>query len=549
MSQKIQFFFLGGLDETGKNLLVVEIDDNIFVVDAGLKYPENVNSGIDLVIPNCSYLFENSSRIKAYFITCGNEYMFGSLPYIYEKAPAPVYCGKVTQEIIKSYVKRNSLQINFDFQDITFRKFITIAGIRFLPIKSTSSISDSYILSIETSLGHIVYSSDFLFDFNAPTVYKSDIRDLASLSKLNVVALLCSSTGAKFPGHSSPNNRLTPLIKHFFGENKRIIIGVYNQNLYAIREIVDLCIATNKKIYFYSDTLFELIKTIYKLTGTEIVPESILAKKSGIHSPNTVILVTANIPQLYKSMNHVVTESKTVGKVTSNDIVIFASTTTFANELDAETAKDSAARSGAKVEFITYKNLNHLYAYQEDISLLINLIKPTYLIPMKGTYTSLFACKTIAKQQLKNPDNCFMIASGDLVSLNAHGYKLTKEYVQAGDIFVSGKNVDLIKKQALVERDRLANEGVITLSIVFDSKKKEILSVKHETVGLSIPDESTAIKELIDFYIDFIEANFKSESITWPSVETNFFDFATNYIKQKYKQNPIFISSLIDIYG
>ena len=255
MSDKIKFFSLGGLDENGKNMSIIEINNDIYVFDAGIKFPDKRVPGVDCIIPNYNYLKENASRVKGYIISHAHDDQMGALPYIYRKVPAPIYCSSITAELIKNKTILYGLKpIDYDFHIVSSGSTI-IDGREFIFFKMTHSVPGNLSVAIDTSDGYIVYTSDFIIDFGASELNRMDFTLLTSLPlKKKILLLITESCDAEKSGHASPNHRITQHIQRLFSEAKgRIFISIYSQNLFNLQEVIDLGIKTNKKIKIIVD--------------------------------------------------------------------------------------------------------------------------------------------------------------------------------------------------------------------------------------------------------------------------------------------------------
>ena len=253
MSDIVRIFALGGLDENGKNMYVVEINDDIFVLEAGMKYPESTMPGIDIIIPDYTYLIKNKDRVKGYIITHGHDDCMGSITYACKDVPAPIYCSKVTSEMIKDTARRYRQNVKLDFHIVDTTSDVKINGRTFKFFSTTHSVAQSMGVAIHTSQGYIVYTGDYIIDCGAFKKFRTDLKALARIAENKVLCLMTESVASNTPDYASPNHKLTPLIKRQFEEfDGRVVVALYNQNLFGLQEVINLGVKNNKKIVVFS---------------------------------------------------------------------------------------------------------------------------------------------------------------------------------------------------------------------------------------------------------------------------------------------------------
>ena len=356
MKEKVKIFALGGLDEHGKNMYVVEINDDIFVFDCGLKYPTNKIPGVDSLIPNFDYLKENKDRVKGYFISHFHDDKMGALPYIYREVPAPVITAPFTAQLIDIYTKRLGLDVKYKYELVKDIGTMMIAGHKFHFSKMTHSAPYSLSCSIYTEHGYIAYTSDYVVDFNPlPNSFKMSIESISELSQQPVLALLSDSTNADRPGHTSPRYMLTPHVQEQFeNSNGRIYCALYGQNMMNILELYTLAAKTNKTIVCYKKEVEKMFLDLYNTYGAKMPVKPKMESMENINrlrDKDVLVLLINDGSNLYNDIiefclhgfNNKPIEFK------EDDVFIFDCPSVAATEILATEALDATYQTGCQV--------------------------------------------------------------------------------------------------------------------------------------------------------------------------------------------------------
>lgn len=475
MNDKIKIFALGGLDEHGKNMYVIEIDNDIFVVEAGLKYPDKTAPGIDFIIPVHEYLLENKRRIKAYIISHGHDDQFGALPFIYKEAPAPIYTTQSSAMMMDRFTKRLGVNVAYNFVIIEPSSQHEIAGRRFTFFQTTHSAMQSFGLSIDTSQGEIVYSGDFIVEYTNSTRYKLDLNSIAKIAEKDVLCLLSESQAAEKPGYTSPSHRLTPQIDPLFREIKgRIFIALYDQSTYNIEELVQVCIKHKRKIVFYDEITAQYFADFAK-AGLPLVDERYIVSNDDLlrqRDQDVCILMLGVGEKIYHKILALSHKENTDKKMVigQEDSFIMALQAPATLEVIATEALDNLYTTGCKVYNITRRVLANMHAQEEDLRMLLTLLKPKYYLPVKGLYRQQIANAQLALHSglRYGHNNIFLLDNGVSVEfsngnarVNAHAIDIIKH----GDVLVDGTGIGDINRGVIEERQRLSEDGVIIMAI------------------------------------------------------------------------------------
>jgi ribonuclease J len=471
MNDKVKIFALGGLDEHGKNMYVIEINNDIFVLEAGLKYPDKSSPGIDFIIPNHEYLITNKSRIKAYFISHGHDDQFGALPFIYKQAPAPIYTTKAAAMMLERFTRRVGVKdVKYEIFTIEPSSQHNIAGHKFTFFQTTHSAMHSFGIALDTSQGTIVYSGDFIIEYTNSARYKLDLNSIAKIAEKNVLCLLSESSGAEKAGYTSPTHRLAPNIVPIFRETKgRIFISLYDQSTYNIEELVQVVINAKRKIAFYDPNTEEYFRDFAK-AGLSLIDERYIISNDDLlraRDQDIVILMLGAGEKIYEKIIALSNRENPDKKIVlgKDDTFIMALPAPATLEVIATEALDSLYTTGCNVVNITRKLFTNMHAQEEDLRMLLSLLKPKYYIPVKGLYRQQIANAQLALHSgLKfSHHNIFLLDNGVSVEFN-DGVGRVKmsplDLIPSGDVLVDGTGIGDINRGVIEDRQRLSEDGI-----------------------------------------------------------------------------------------
>ena len=485
-SDKIRLFALGGLDEHGKCMFVLELGNDLFVIESGLKYPTRDHPGVDAIIPNIDYLIKHRQRIRAFIITHGHDDQMGALPYIYKQIAAPVYGTPATLALLQQYTKELKLQVEFDLRVIQPTSQQTIAGHQFHFFQTVHSVMDSCGFSIDTPFGNIVYSGDYIVEYNTHKHYKHDLNALAKIAEKETLMLLTESEAADKVGYCSPNHRLNDhLVIPFQTAQGRVFIALYNQSVYNLEEVVQFAVANNKKVIFYDQETETYIETFMKLNALSLPRDRIVSRENHLRTAikDQVIIMMGQGERVYKKVDELanaVNEDRTFS-LNETDTFIVACPSAPAFEVLATDAIDGIYQTGAKVVNITRKQIRGLHAQEEDIKTLVSLLKPKYYVPVKGEYVNLVANAKLGVSTGigLNHMNTFLMDNGFVLEFtNGKPRLLTSELdrIPVGDTFVDGLGIGDVKSDVILQRQRLGEDGIVILGATISKLHKKIVA-------------------------------------------------------------------------
>lgn len=474
---QVKIFALGGLDEDGKNMYCVEINQSIFVIESGMKYPDNERLGIEMVIPDFTYLVENANRVKGIFITHGHEDVMAALPNLLKQIQVPVYATPLTAQILERKLKKESVN-NANIQRIQRNSTFQVAGQNIITFGVTQSIADAVGIAIETSNGYVVYTSEFIIDYDTKMeAFKTDIDQFIEIGKKGVLALMAESVGATRIGHTAPHHRITPIMEPMFEDAQdRVIVTMYNQNLYRVIEVVELAYKYGRKIVFYDDELRQMMKDVSDL-GYYRMPVGMEISKERYSSDmeNVLILISGDGSTIFKKVHKIATKADDLIEFRPSDTIIIASPAVPGTEMEATKMENDLYKEGAKIHSIVSKQMFSMHASIEDLKMMLYLFKPAYYIPVKGEYRHLIANANVALGMGHKSTDILVMDCGQVATFEQGVLKESATFIKLEEVFVDGKeNLDTTG-MVLRDRETLSTEGTIIVGVVVDFKTKEVI--------------------------------------------------------------------------
>ncbi len=475
--QKIRLMALGGLDEDGKNMFVVEIDDNIYIVDAGLKYPnENEQLGIEYIIPDFTYLVENKERVKAVFITHGHDDVMMALAHFLKEVDVPVYATPLTSKILQDRFKEQKIkkQINIIKRKDTIK--INDQIIHAFPVMQ--SIADAIGLSFETEYGQIVFTGEFIvdYDFQNPA-FTMDINSFFEMGQKGVLCLLSESGGANRVGYTSPRHRITDKIEPIFETCKdRILITLYKQNLFRIIEVLDLAIKYGRRVMFYESDQYRILQYVEEL-GYYKVPKNLIVRREDFNNEDDdiVCVISGSGNEVFKLMNKIAIDDDPYIELKSTDTVIIASPVVPGTEKEASNMENDLYKEVVNVIKINAKEVLSMHASIEDLKMMLFMLRPKYYVPVKGDYSRLIANADIATSMGYRPDKIIVLDNGQFATFEDGRLVSTRDFIELNDTMIDGNDKLDVQGMVLRDRETLSTEGAIVAGVFLNFKTKEIL--------------------------------------------------------------------------
>jgi len=543
---------LGGLLEIGKNMTVFEYKDDIVIVDCGLAFPEDDMLGIDLVIPDITYLEKNKEKIRGLVITHGHEDHIGSIPYLLKQINMPIYATKLTLGLIEHKLEEHKLLRSTKLKAVNHGQIITFGNIRVEFIKTTHSIPDSCALAIHTPVGIVVHTGDFKVDYTPIDGEKIDIGRLAALGNKGVLALMSDSTNAERKGYSMSEKTVGDVLDRLFINcQKRIVVATFASNVHRVQQIVNSAVKYNRKIAVCGRSMVNMIDTTRKL-GYIQVPDNVFIDVDNIKSypdEQLVVITTGSQGEAMSALTRMAAGEHKKVEITPNDKIIISASPIPGNEKCISKVIDDLMKIGAEVVYNALEDIHVSgHACQEEQKLMISLIKPKYFIPVHGEYRQLVAHTETAKAMGMNNEDIFIMTNGRVLELNENEAKLAGT-VPFGKIMVDGLGVGDVGNIVLRDRQRLSQDGLIIIVLTMDTATGEVISGPDViSRGFVYVKESENLMEEIKKLLREEIDKFEEKNITdWTTIKSILREELRSYIYKKTKRDPMILPIIQEI--
>lgn len=559
----VKFIPIGGQAEMGKSMYCIEINEKIFIIDSGFRFPDSDKLGVDVIIPSFTYLEERLEKIVAIIITHAHDDAMAALPYLLQTVNVPVYAPNLTADLIEQMIERyerhNHVHLNLELKRVKRNASLDIVGIpvEFFPV--THSIPGSVGVALWTQNGYIVYGGEFIIDFGAPEGFRCDIQKMMEIGKKGVLALLVESSGSKHEGYTSPNHKLTNKIDRIFEDsNERIIISSYAQNVFRTKEIIELTKKYKRQIVFYGRDKYDNTNSILRLGKKSKkpiidVPSYLLGKKEKIGYPqydsNYVILLSGSPRRIYHDICDIIDGGDDLLKLRKGDTFIVASPVLPGTEKIANKAHNGLYKTDAHIYLLKNKDLFSMHASEEDIKVIIQIFKPQYYIPIKGEYQHFIANMNIAMDMGIEKDKIIIVDNGESISFENGVLANTRDTYEIEDIMIDGIGIGDVGEKVIDDRIQLANDGVVIVGLTVSRATKEIIAQTDcQTRGfVYLKDSEYLIKHIIDICENVVE-NWKNDvSLETADIRTMMKEQSMKYIIKETGKRPVFISVVIEI--
>ncbi|SHJ63452.1 ribonuclease J [Anaerocolumna jejuensis DSM 15929] len=541
---------LGGLEQIGMNITAFEYEDSIIVVDCGLSFPEDEMLGIDLVIPDVTYLKENISKVKGFVITHGHEDHIGSLPYVLKEVNVPIYATKLTIGIIENKLKEHNLLKSTKRKVIKYGQSINLGCFRIEFIRTNHSIADAASLAIFTPAGIIVHTGDFKVDYTPVFGSTIDLPRFAELGKKGVLALLCESTNVERPGYTMSERTVGKTFDNIFAENNknRIIVATFASNVDRIQQIVNSAEKYGRKVVVEGRSMVNIIATATEL-GYITMPNNIMIDIEQMKSypdEKIVLITTGSQGEVMAALPRMAASIHKKVSIKPGDTVIFSSTPIPGNEKSVFKVINELSMKGAKVIFQDTHVSGH--ACQEEIKLIYALTKPKYSIPIHGEYRHLIKHKELAQNMGIPKDNIFVISSGDVLELSEeHAGVIGK--VPAQGIFVDGLGVGDVGNIVLRDRQHLSENGLLIVVVTLEKYTNQVLSGPDIVSRgfVYVRESENLMDEARNVVSDALEKCLSKNTTDWGKMKNEIKDSLSDYLWKKTKRNPMILPIIMEV--
>ncbi|VEU80809.1 ribonuclease J [Haploplasma axanthum] len=552
MSQ-IRFFALGGLAENGKNMFIVEVDKDLFILDAGIKYPSSELYGVDEIIPDYRGLLRIKDRVKGIFMSHAHEDHIAALSHVLKDLNIPVYATNFTMEIIKDNLK----EAGYDLSKLTLNiinqnSIIKFGNVRVTFFNTTHSIPESVGIAIQTTRGSIVYTSDFTFDQSGDIKYQTDFGKINELTEKKVLALLTESVGSTEAKTSHTNFELDHKLNSIFSNAEgRILVSLFSSDLLKIQRVIDIAIAHKKKIAIIGRKAQRIVDIAIKEGYLEIPEESLtnlrfIDEKNNNEGKDIVALITGSRHEPFYMIQRMCKKSDRLIHINERDTVIIMTAPVPGTEKMAARTLDVLFRSDAHVEVIDKKLLSFSHANADEIKMMINMLKPKYIIPVIGEYRHQYSVRKLAMQLGYKEDEVFLMDNGDVLTFEEKPF-VSKNDIAVGEILIDGTAVGDVNDYVLRDRELLAEDGALIIVAHVDPRKKQIVGdVEIVTKGFVYVKESEELLNSIkDEFMKISEKYLNSKYINWSEYKKDARNALAKFVFQETKRNPITIPVII----
>ena len=540
---KIKIFALGGLNEIGKNMYIVEVDKDIFVFDAGLKYADDKMLGVDYIIPNYDYLKKNQDRMKGIFITHGHNEQMGALPDILpDLKNVKVYGTTFTLEIIKRELLEEKLPID-NLVEIKPHRKLDFGLCSIFPISLTHSVPDAVGYVLYTPDGAIFYTGNFVFDPTMLGSYKTDIGKLAYVGKQGVLCLLAESRYAQKAGYTSPQHRMKQIIRETLNRYEgRILFNIFQAQLFRIQELFEEVKQTDRKIIILGKQLENMIQKSIDMHYINFDKKRI-GTIFDTTDPNAVIIISDEREKPFSNINRIVKGYDKFVKLTEEDTVIFASPVYPGTEKSATKLFDDIARIGSHLVILQTEKYLSLHASSEDLLMMIDLMQPKYYFPVIGDYSNQVHNAKVARQVGMKEENILLKLNGQVVTFIGGKLVDNEESVPVDDILIDGKTAGDVGELVLKDREILSENGVVIVSITLDKTTKKIIAGPEiYTRGfIFVKENIDLIKEAEKKVLDIVLENTKTNYVEFNKVKILVRDTLGKYFYQETECKPMIL--------
>ena len=553
----IRIVFLGGQDESFKNMVAVEIDRDIFVVEAGCRLPDKNKHGIDYIIPKYDYLLVNKDRVRAYIITDGNDPLFGALPFIIDKVPAPIVCTDVTRIFMFTFCEHNNINpSHYEFKIVNPSDDITIAGHLIRLFSTCSNMANSFGVCFDTDQGNIIFALNYVIDNNMTKCFVTDIQKMGLIADKETLVFLADSINAERPGYSNPMYKLRTVVRESIKDVKgRIFAAVESADVYNIVDIIQICSKYHRRIVLYDTATSDLVHRLIRAGVINVPKETFIPAEDINRYPanEIVVLITGfknrllhKVSLLAKGLHDnkiislVESDAFVLGNHYSNDI-----------EIDYFDAMDELHRANVDVVSIRKNDLIKMHPSTEDIKTMLTIFRPKFYVPVSGYLVCLLANANIAVNMGigLNHSNVLLVDNGMVLNCQNGVCSYSSEKVLAGDVMVDGREVSNFSEQIIEERRQISDDGVVVFGTVVSRSKGEIVGgIDVQTRGLFYAKNSDAlIRDMTTVFTKIVSEAIKDPGFAVKSIQDEVKNVVLNLIRRSTLKTPLILVAIEEI--
>ena len=550
LNNKLKIIPLGGLEQIGMNITAFEYEDSIIVVDCGLAFPEDDMLGVDLVIPDVTYLKENIDRVKGFFITHGHEDHIGAIPYVLKDINVPIYATKLTIGLIEHKLEEHDMLKKVKRKVVSYGQHINLGCFRVEFIRTNHSIQDAAALAIYSPAGIVVHTGDFKVDYTPVFGDAIDLARFGEIGKKGVLALLCDSTNAERSGFTLSEKSVGITLDHIFADHRkqRIIIATFASNVDRVQQIINSAHKFGRKVAIEGRSMVNTIKIASEL-GYLTLPDNILIEGEMLKNypdEQTVIITTGSQGESMAALSRMAAGTHRKISIKPNDTIVFSSSPIPGNEKSVTGVINELMRRGADVIFQDVHVSGH--ACKEDIKLIYSLVNPKYCIPVHGEFKHLIAQAKIAEELGYDKEDIILLSSGDVLELDEESAKITGR-VQVGNVMVDGLGVGDVGNIVIRDRQRLAEDGIIIVVMTLEAGSGQVLAgpdiVSRGFVYVrnseSLMDDAQAV---LDDTMEYCMAHHITD---WGKIKGMVKDALGDFVWKETKRRPMIMPIIMEV--
>lgn len=552
-TDKITIFALGGVGEIGKNMYVVQYANDIVVVDAGLKFPEEDMLGIDIVIPDISYLTENRDKVRGILVTHGHEDHIGGLPYVLKHLNVPIYGTKLTLGLIESKLKEANLLGETKRMLINADSVVQMGAIQATFFKTNHSIPDSVGVCLETPEGTVVHTGDFKFDHTPVNGQYADLHRMAEIGRKGVIALLSDSTNAERPGFTPSESNVGRNLEDIFRKaQQRVVVATFASNIHRVQQVIDAAIATNRKLTVIGRSMVNVVSIASEL-GYLHIPDGMLIEPEEVNkmaADRVVILSTGSQGEPMSALTRMARNTHRKIDILPGDTVIIAATPIPGNEKYVGRTVDELFRLGAHVIYGGSTTGVHVSGHgsQEELKLMLNLIKPKYFIPIHGEYRMLRQHALLGEEVGIERENIFIVDIGDTIEIQGGAARKAGK-VPSGNVLIDGLGVGDVGNIVLRDRKLLSQDGILVVVVTLSKQDGTILSGPDIiSRGFVYVRESEGLLDEANRIVTNTLHKLMSENVNeWASLKTNVKDALGRFLYEQTRRRPMILPIIMEV--
>ena len=550
--KKIKVIPLGGLGEVGKNITVIEYGDEIIVIDCGMTFPDTEMYGIDIVIPDVSYLVENIDKVKGFFITHGHEDHIGAIPYILKQVNVPIFATQLTAGLIESKLEEHKMLDKVSINIVKQEDIIKLDKLKVEFIRTNHSIADSCALAIHTPIGIVVHTGDFKVDFTPVDGKVIDLQRFAKLGKQGVLLLMADSTNACHPGYTMSEKSVGEKLDNLFSKGKgRIIVATFASNIHRLQQIINSSIKYGRKIAFSGRSMEKISEVAGKL-GYLDMPEGLLIdlKDLKLYNNNQITIVTTGSQgEPMSALTRIASSTHKSIQIEKDDMIIISASPIPGNEKAVSKVINELTHKGAEV---IYKSIEEIHvsghACEQELKLIHSMLKPKYFVPVHGEYKHLRKHILIAEEVGLEKGKSFILENGDVLSLNRKSAAIINK-VQSGNVLVDGSGIGDVGNIVLKDRRNLSKDGIINVIVAIERESHTIVGEPDIiTRGFVYVRESEAlVNEIKEISYESIQKSIDNNIFKWSEIKNNIRNDIGSFIYIKTKRKPIIVPIIMEV--